>query len=561
MVNKAFGVSDKETEENRDLESFALPGKKMMMMVHRDNHRRPFSSSERGEADGPTCNRPPVTENYPNNNSVYDVAVAAAAGSSSSGGPVLRGLQPFDISNRTTNTSISAHHTAFRSPGGMTTSLGFPFTNTQWKELERQAMIYKYMVASLPVPRDLLFPITRAPSGPTISQSPLSSGFNLRLSNSTDPEPGRCKRTDGKKWRCSRDVAPDQKYCERHMHRGRPRSRKHVEVHANTTTKRVRHDINQALLPCPRQLCQFLTPHPSTRMDTVKAATFDSMNSASSDREPRFGLDWTRGKEKEGRSLDWLMMKGEPVQMATSDPQWQLLMQSKTELNSKIPFFDANSSIFAQRSEDECFLNLNSYTNFNAGGEDQPDNECNMFLNPDVVSLDNPLLEETPRCFIDAWSKTVIDEDTMANSVNNKDNSSALSSGQLSPSSLTLSMGGYNSIREEMGQTQMSLGNNGNGMKPGLSTWLSPPSWVASAPGGPLAEVLKPTTSAASNPSSPITAATANGELGSPLATTVSSPSGVLQKTFASLSDSSGNSSPTLASSRAKQPEIKHWKK
>ena len=60
--------------------------------------------------------------------------------------------------------------------------------------------------------------------------------MNLRLSSSsTDPEPGRCRRTDGKKWRCSRDVAPNHKYCERHMHRGRPRSRKHVEVvHANT---------------------------------------------------------------------------------------------------------------------------------------------------------------------------------------------------------------------------------------------------------------------------------------------------------------------------------------
>lgn len=78
-------------------------------------------------------------------------------------------------------------------------------------------------------------------------------GFNLRLSNSKDPEPGRCKRTDGKKWRCSRDVAPNQKYCERHMHRGRPRSRKHVEIHANNTTstttttaKRVRHDNNNS---------------------------------------------------------------------------------------------------------------------------------------------------------------------------------------------------------------------------------------------------------------------------------------------------------------------------
>ncbi|KAL0009217.1 hypothetical protein SO802_010719 [Lithocarpus litseifolius] len=27
-------------------------------------------------------------------------------------------------------------------------------------------------------------------------------------------------RTDGKKWRCSKDVVRDQKYCEQHMHRG-----------------------------------------------------------------------------------------------------------------------------------------------------------------------------------------------------------------------------------------------------------------------------------------------------------------------------------------------------
>ncbi|KAF8412355.1 hypothetical protein HHK36_000318 [Tetracentron sinense] len=50
-----------------------------------------------------------------------------------------------------------------------------------------------------------------------------------------EPEPGRCRRTDGKKWRCSKDVVPDQKYCERHMHRGRQRSRKHVEASQITT--------------------------------------------------------------------------------------------------------------------------------------------------------------------------------------------------------------------------------------------------------------------------------------------------------------------------------------
>jgi hypothetical protein len=44
-----------------------------------------------------------------------------------------------------------------------------------------------------------------------------------------DPEPGRCRRTDGKKWRCSREAYGESKYCDRHMHRGKNRSRKPVE--------------------------------------------------------------------------------------------------------------------------------------------------------------------------------------------------------------------------------------------------------------------------------------------------------------------------------------------
>ncbi|EHA8590517.1 WRC protein [Cocos nucifera] len=50
-----------------------------------------------------------------------------------------------------------------------------------------------------------------------------------------DPEPGRCRRTDGKKWRCSKEAYPDSKYCERHMHRGKNRSRKPVEMSLATT--------------------------------------------------------------------------------------------------------------------------------------------------------------------------------------------------------------------------------------------------------------------------------------------------------------------------------------
>lgn len=50
-----------------------------------------------------------------------------------------------------------------------------------------------------------------------------------------DPEPGRCRRTDGKKWRCSKQTHPESKYCERHMHRGKNRSRKHAEISLETS--------------------------------------------------------------------------------------------------------------------------------------------------------------------------------------------------------------------------------------------------------------------------------------------------------------------------------------
>ncbi len=48
------------------------------------------------------------------------------------------------------------------------------------------------------------------------------------VQSNTDLEPGRCRRTDGKKWRCGRDVVPDQKYCEKHVHRGRQRPRRNA---------------------------------------------------------------------------------------------------------------------------------------------------------------------------------------------------------------------------------------------------------------------------------------------------------------------------------------------
>lgn len=109
-----------------------------------------------------------------------------------------------------------------------------PFTPSQWMELEHQALIYKYLAANMSVPPSLLIPIRRSLASlyppAYFGSSTLGWGsFQLGYTGNSDPEPGRCRRTDGKKWRCSRDAVADQKYCERHMNRGRHRSRKHVE--------------------------------------------------------------------------------------------------------------------------------------------------------------------------------------------------------------------------------------------------------------------------------------------------------------------------------------------
>lgn len=37
-----------------------------------------------------------------------------------------------------------------------------PFTASQWEELEHQALIFKYLIAGIPVPPELLVPIRRS---------------------------------------------------------------------------------------------------------------------------------------------------------------------------------------------------------------------------------------------------------------------------------------------------------------------------------------------------------------------------------------------------------------
>ncbi|QCE02395.1 Growth-regulating factor [Vigna unguiculata] len=116
-----------------------------------------------------------------------------------------------------------------------------PFTPSQWQELEQQALVFKYMVTGTPIPPDLIYSIKRSLDSSISSRlfphHPIGWGcFEMGFGRKVDPEPGRCRRTDGKKWRCSKEAYPDSKYCERHMHRGRNRSRKPVEVSSATST-------------------------------------------------------------------------------------------------------------------------------------------------------------------------------------------------------------------------------------------------------------------------------------------------------------------------------------
>ncbi|TVU28766.1 hypothetical protein EJB05_20299 [Eragrostis curvula] len=125
--------------------------------------------------------------------------------------------------------------------GGGATPGRYPFTATQWQELEHQALIYKCLASGKPIPSYLMPPLRRIldsalatspslafPPQPSLGWGCYGMGFGRKADE--DPEPGRCRRTDGKKWRCSKEAYPDSKYCEKHMHRGKNRSRKPVEM-------------------------------------------------------------------------------------------------------------------------------------------------------------------------------------------------------------------------------------------------------------------------------------------------------------------------------------------
>ncbi|XP_076950710.1 growth-regulating factor 8-like [Bidens hawaiensis] len=189
------------------------------------------------------------------------------------------------------------------------------FTATQWQELERQNKIYMYIMASVPIPPHLLSPSS-------VQSNRVSTG--LRFSNGSDPEPWRCRRTDGKKWRCAKDVAPDQKYCERHAHKTRSRSRKPVESQLHNVKEHHSQQtrfMKNGTIPVSQSNKQFQLPLQSasggSRKDHIIKQEFkgNHLQSSCLDRDNHFlntsgGTDWSRVGGGDGCSLTLSMQSG-----------------------------------------------------------------------------------------------------------------------------------------------------------------------------------------------------------------------------------------------------------
>ncbi|CAL1395717.1 unnamed protein product [Linum trigynum] len=418
---------------------------------------------------------------------------------------------------------------------------GGSFTPSQWMELEHQALIYKYLTSNVPVPHSLLIPIRKALQSAAFS-SFVSPGF-LRpntfgwgpfhpgFSSSGDPEPGRCRRTDGKKWRCSRDAVPDQKYCERHINRGRHRSRKPVEVrsgHSVATT-------NNAVAAAAAKAI------PAANTTTIASTAASSVAATS---------------RSYGGSFSNTVLPHHNNDLLASTPLGRMFVnKSNADLKS-----NENSSFMISKQRHDPYAESSSQTEFGLVSSES-------LLNPSQKSPSSLIScrsfgssedqqQHSLHQFMDNWPKA-----------HHPDGSQLSIS--IPASHATDFMSSTSSPNNEKEPVQMGLGVANGESQRQAANWI-PISWEASM-GGPLGEVLQHNTNNKGN----------NGGGGggdqcsnnSSLSPTLnlmtegwdnslaSSPTGVLQRTtFVSRSNSSMGSSPAAEKSNYnKTSEAVSW--
>ncbi|KAK9270672.1 hypothetical protein L1049_026254 [Liquidambar formosana] len=432
-----------------------------------------------------------------------------------------------------------------------------PFTPSQWMELEHQALIYKYITANVPIPPTLLIPIRRALESAGISSfsggpfrpSTLGWGsFHLGFSNNTDPEPGRCRRTDGKKWRCSRDAVADQKYCERHMNRGRHRSRKPVEGQTGHSVAAPNTTATTKLMPIASSSSASVVPGGCRGASNGLAITHHQIKN----------LQPGGSNPSAATHINRIYMSKENVGERMQETPGLSILSPTINLNSKestfsipkqqIPYEDSPRIGFGLVSSDSLH-NPSSHKSSPSFINCRNLNSAQDFNDREAES------QRSLRHFIDDWPKNQADRsaiswpgidmqsDRTQLSISIPMGSSDFMSSTSSPTTEKVALSPLR-LSRELDPIQMSLGVGSviNEQSHRQANWI-PISWEASI-GGPLGEVLHKnnnTTGDCKN-SSALNLMT-EGWDGSPRLG--SSPTGVLQKTaFGSLSNSSAGSSP-----------------
>ncbi|GAB4846854.1 hypothetical protein Ancab_025863 [Ancistrocladus abbreviatus] len=429
---------------------------------------------------------------------------------------------------------------------GSFTGIRGPFTPAQWIELEHQALIYKYFTANVPVPTSLLIPIRKAlnPSG----YSGFSAGcfpshsygwgsFHLGFSGNTDPEPGRCRRTDGKKWRCSRDAVPEQKYCERHMNRGRHRSRKPVE---GQTGQAASGPTSTKVAPMSSSMTSSVTASGSTSNSLMNAHHQLKGLQTAGTSNPSTEPTAHRLRESQGLSV-----MPPTINLKSKDSQFSIPRQDVSfDQSSQSEFGFVSFDSLLNPSQKNSYLNCKNY---------------NLFLD---FNGQQTQYDHTLRQFNDDWPKDQSNRSTIAWGEELKSDwtqlsmsipiSSDFSSSSSSPNQEKIALSPLRLFRE-LDPTLTGLGAGGvlNESSTKQTNGL-PISWGNSM-GGPLAEVLNNTGSSVATykSASALSLASERGD-GSPQLG--SSPTGVLQKsTFVSLSNSSSGCSPTAENKKTQE--------
>ncbi|XP_023872645.1 growth-regulating factor 1 [Quercus suber] len=436
-----------------------------------------------------------------------------------------------------------------------------PFTPSQWMELEHQALIYKYLTANMPVPSNLLIPIRKALDSAGFSSFPggllrpntLGWGsFHLGFSNNTDPEPGRCRRTDGKKWRCSRDAVADQKYCERHMNRGRHRSRKPVEgqtghaVSGTATTTATTSTSTSSTI-------SKLSPIASSSSASVVVPGGASNSLAIAAHQQLKNLQPGASNPSAATTINRMFINKDNVGERMQDTPGLSILSSSIDHKPKedsfmiqkqqIPYEESTRTEFGLVTSD-ALLN--------------PSNKSSSLMNCSSQELSDRRTEsqQSLRHFIDDWPKIQSDRSSVSwpeldmqsdrtqLSISIPMASSDFISSTSSPSSNDKPALSPLRLSRELDPIRMGLGVSSIINEPNQrqTNWI-PISWETSM-GGPLGEVLHHSNNnvADCKRSSALNLMTAGWDSSPPLG---SSPTGVLQKTtFGSLSNSSAGSSP-----------------